>query len=456
MRRQGCRAIPGLSLQTFTRALERPSSTVNTPEIHGSVAVVWKRSFFYGVHHYIVLVIPLFPSSFIMNCSRFAIVLVGGVIIILGGLSASEASLKQGDSATIAGREITVEKLSSLPFIDNEYSRRFKFDSVTNPKLKVLRDRYQLEEVVAPGRDELDQQVLLMDWVHHQFKKFGHPSVNAKGAIEILRAIDDGQTFFCSQYAQVFVSAAAALGWVDRPLALRRHQDGGKNGSSEHSSTEIWSNQYSKWVMLDPTSNMYLERHGVPLNAFEIREEWFYHGGTNLVFVIGKEHKRYHKADLPIFLTHFAEFGNLEVGRDELDKYGFTAYIPNTDLMDSGFDYGKMFIVKDKLCDGTNWHVRQVPAHPESEPYFPIGQASITLEPGAKSIRVVARTLTPNFKSFEARVDEGVWNSSGESLNWPIHSGENHFEMRTVNEFGVRGPVSSVVVRGGGDAALVK
>src|SRR5436305_5384457 len=35
------------------------------------------------------------------------------------------------------------------------------------------------------------------------------------------------------------------------------------------------------------TSNMYLEKNGVPLSAYEIRQEWFYRGGTNLVFVVG-------------------------------------------------------------------------------------------------------------------------------------------------------------------------
>ena len=27
-------------------------------------------------------------------------------------------------------------------------------------------------------------------------------------------------------------------------------------------------------------------------------------------------------------------------------------FIPNTNLMDAGYDYGAMFIVKDALCDG--------------------------------------------------------------------------------------------------------
>ena len=208
------------------------------------------------------------------------------------------------------GGTATLKSLDTLPCVESDYTRRFKFDSFENPKLKELRTRHGLDAVVAPGNDEFERQILLLDWTHRQFKKFGHPSKDAHGALEILRAIDEGHTFFCSQYAQVLVSAAASLGWVDRPLALRRHQGVNRvGGSTEHSVTEIWSNQHRKWVMLDPTSNLHLEKDGVPLNAVEIRQEWFYRGGTNLVFVVGKERKRYRKADLPIFLQRFDGFG---------------------------------------------------------------------------------------------------------------------------------------------------
>src|SRR6187200_1167577 len=129
-----------------------------------------------------------------------------------------------------------------------------------------------------------------------------------------------GQSFFCTQYAQLLASSAASLGWVDRTLALRRHKGvNARGGSTEHSTTEIWSNQYRKWVMLDPTSNMYLEMNGVPLNAYEIRQEWFYNSGKELVFVVGKEKQRYRKADLPVFLARFADFGDLTIEPDELD-----------------------------------------------------------------------------------------------------------------------------------------
>src|SRR6185436_8233258 len=338
------------------------------------------------------------------------------------GSSGAEVSLKEGASIHFDGGTATLTRLVSLPWVESDYTKRFRFDSYDNPKLKELRERYHLTEVIASGKDELKQQVLLMDWTHKRFKKFGRPSADAKGALEVLKAIDDGHTFFCKHYAEVLISCAASLGWVDRSLALRRHQGVAKvGGSTEHSVTEIWSNQHRKWVMLDPTSSMYLEKDSVPLNAYEIRQEWFYRGGTNLVFVIGKERKKYRKSGLPIFLEYFAGFGDLAVHPDELDKSGFIGDIPNTDLMDAGYDYAKMFIVKDGLCDGTKWHVRAVPANPGQEPYFPLGQAALTLLADDSRIRVALRTFTPNFERFEVRLDGGQWTRSDSTLFWDVH-----------------------------------
>jgi hypothetical protein len=309
-----------------------------------------------------------------------------------------------------------------------------------------LRTKYRLDEVVAPGKDEFDRQVHLLDWTHRQFRKFGRPSANPRGALEILKAVEEGHTFFCAQYGATFASAAASLGWVDRLLALRRHRDYPGAGSPEHTSTEIWSNQHRKWVMLDPTANLFVEKDGVPLSAWEIRTEWFEREGKDLVFVVGKDRKRHRKADLPIFLGRFPGFGDLSVPANEMEKYGFTAYLPNTDLMDAGPDYGKMFIVKDRHCEGTKWHERTNPANPAVDPYFPIGQAALGLSVEAGKVRVSLRTLTPNFKEFQARIDGGEWAPCGAAVLWPLRPGPNRLEARTLNRFGVEGPVSTVEV----------
>ncbi len=359
----------------------------------------------------------------------------------------ADEPLKEGDSIHLGGRSVTVRKLGSLPYVESEFTKRFKFDSFQNPKLKELRERHRLDEVIAPGKDEFERQVLLLDWTHRQFKKFGRPSTNCQGALQILKAVGEGHTFFCAQYAEVLVSAAASLGWVDRSLALRRHQGANKaGGSTEHTVTEIWSNQHGKWVMLDPTSNLHLETNGVPLNAWEIRQEWFYRGGSNLVFVVGKERQHYRKTDLPILLGRFAGFGDLTVEPDELDKYGFIGYIPNTDLMDAGYDYAQMFITKDALCEGTQWHVRTLPANPALDPYFPIGQAAMSLRAEDGRLHVALKTLTPNFGRYEVRIDHGEWQTSGESFAWPVHPGLNRLEARTVNQFKVTGPIAQAEI----------
>ena len=379
-----------------------------------------------------------------------AVLALASILTGAVGMGAGAEPVQEGVAIDLGGRAATLKSLDTLPYVESDYSRRFKFDSYENPKLKELRTHYRLDEVIAPGKDEFDQQVLLLDWSHQQFKKFGRPSANARGALEILSAIEEGHSFFCTQYAQLLVSAAASLGWVDRPLALRRHQGVAKvGGSTEHSVTEIWSNQHQKWAMLDPTSNLYLEKAGVPLNAYEIRQEWFYHAGTNLTFVVGKARAKYKKSDLPILLKHFAGFGDLAVHPDELDKYGFIAYIPNTDLMDAGFDYANMFIVKDQLCDGTRWHVRTVPANPSVDPYFPIGQATLSLFAEGGKIRITLKTLTPNFKRFEVQIDGGGWHASDDTFIWSSHDGLNRVAARTVNRFGVVGPISTAVLEMG-------
>lgn len=377
------------------------------------------------------------------SCGAVLLVL----LLIFAPLGSAADGVRVGGCFDLGSAKAAVTKIETLPVIQNEYSARFRFDSAENPKLKQLRERYNLDAVIAPGTTEFDQQVLLMDWVHNRFRKFGQPASSARGALEILEGISEGQAFFCTQYAQLFASAAASLGWVDRVLALRRHQDLIPGRSSEHATTEIWSNQHRKWIMLDPTSNMYLEKDGVPLNAYEIRQEWFYRGGRDLTFVIGKERRRYRKADLPIFLRRFEGFGDLRVDPDELDKYGFIGYIPNTDLMDSGFDYGAMFIVKDQLCAGTQWHTRDLPANPAVDPYFPLGQAALRLRPEEGRLAVELETFTPNFERFEIRIGDGEWKETPAAFHWTPRAGSNRFQAHTVNAFGVCGPVTTLEMR---------
>jgi hypothetical protein len=355
-------------------------------------------------------------------------------------------TLAEGAAFSVDGRKATLTRLDTLPYVENDYTKRFKFDEYGNPKLKALRERYRLDEVVAAGKTEFDRQLLLLDWANHQIRKFGKPTSKARGALDILAANEAGNTFFCAHYGDLFVSAAASMGWVDRAMALRRPDHIG-SGSTEHTSTEIWSNQHRKWIMLDPTFAMYVEKDGVPLNAYELRQEWLVKGGGDLTFVLDKERKRYRKSDIPVFRGRYDGFGDLVLDGGALNVYAFIGYIPNTNLMDAGPDYGKMFITQDEICAGTKWHKRDVPADPARDPYFPINQAALTLTSDGVAVHVSLKTFTPNAWGFLVRSDGGEWQASNRTFRWwPRKPGVNRLEAKSVNLFGVEGPVSTAEV----------
>src|SRR5436190_3761976 len=102
-----------------------------------------------------------------------------------------------------------------------------------------------------------------------------------------------------------------------------------------------------------------------------------------------------------------------------------------------------MFIVKDQLCDGTQWHVRTVPTNPAVEPYFPIGQAALSLIAESGTITVALKTMTPHFKQYEIRLDRADWKVTSDHFVWSLHPGLNRLEARTINQFGVTGPLST-------------
>ena len=136
-------------------------------------------------------------------------------------------------------------------------------------------------------------------------------------------------------------------------------------------------------------------------------------------------------------------FASVYKAYDTIAGVSVALKIPHPHLLDRGFDYANMFNVKDALCDGTRWHVRTAPANPSVDPYFPIGQAALGLRTEDGSLRVELSTLTPNFERFEVRIDGGGWRPSEESFRWDVHPGSNRLEARTLNRFGIEGPVST-------------
>ena len=221
------------------------------------------------------------------------------------------ADAQAGDTFSLGPRKVTVVEYDATPVVRNQYSERYYFDCFGDEEMAKLRQQEKLDDVIAKGKTEFEKQVLVLDWTYKRFPLFGPPGAKADTAREILAAVDQGKAFNCGYFSRVLREAAASVGWVVRDIGLKG-KEGDGNGT-EHSILEIWSNQYRKWIVLDPTLNIYFEKDGMPLNAYEIRQEWFYNEGKGLVIVIGVARERHGVGDLPIIRGHHPGFGNLGI-----------------------------------------------------------------------------------------------------------------------------------------------
>jgi hypothetical protein len=316
--------------------------------------------------------------------------------------------VRQGDVLNLDGRTAAVWTLDTLPYVENDVTRRFRFDRYGDPVLEQLRRECRLDDVIAPGHSEYEKQLLLMIWVTRQIE-FGDPAEvgQERDPLRILDWSRQGRRLYCENNAALMIAAAASLGWVSRPLDL-----------AMHSLTEIWSNDYRKWILLDPTDEYYVESHGEPLGALEIRQDWFANDGRNLTFFRG----------CPTDRVRGRRFGGFHL-----------LYYPHQRELLGRRPADGAFMVRDAWSGEGPRHI--LLERPE-ELYFPVNQAAMTLAPEGRHLRVTLRTLTPNFKGFRFRQDGGAWREIGETFTVELHGGVNLLETQAVNLFGVGGPIS--------------
>jgi hypothetical protein len=152
--------------------------------------------------------------------------------------------------------------VSSVPFLYETPS----------PRLKLLREKYQLDKVIAPGKTEMEQLMLLRFWVRNQCHRgwAGHPAlwIPPWDSLLILESRDRPDCLvMCTHYSCMFTQCCLALGWNARHCIL-----------DHHCVSEVWVDQHRKWVMMDTGNSaeradvgLHFERGGVPLSARELQ-----------------------------------------------------------------------------------------------------------------------------------------------------------------------------------------
>jgi hypothetical protein len=342
-----------------------------------------------------------------------------------------------------------------------------------SPRLKLLRERYQLDKVVAPGQTEMEQLMLLRYWVRNQWHSAwgSHPAawMPPWDALVILESKDQPDCLtMCTHYGCVFTQCCLALGWNARHCIL-----------DHHCVSEVWVDQHDKWVMMDAGNSaeradvgLHFERHRVPLSARELHEA--YHGGKAEGITVCFTSDRLRKAIAPLCrpapppkgkvvprpdVIPLADLGKYPVC--QLNNYRRYAFPGRNDLLTSLYPGEREQGWSEYFYDGY-WWVGDSPDDPRLSPEYSrhlspsrpqdvdwaLNRSHIHLchtdKPG--ELRVDVQTHTPNLLRLE-RAGQGGWRPTPAGFVWKLQPGVNELRVRGVNHWGRAGREARVQVR---------
>jgi hypothetical protein len=382
----------------------------------------------------------------------------------------------------------------------------FTYENLNHPGLKKYREDHKLDQIIAGASSEFEVMMRLLNWAYrvpltendyswnwndvtiepdqltprkrkNAKQDGGRKLNNGEYKVIINNAIPTSKSdmpklngpFFngrrmkamCLYPTQALIGALLSMGFQARHININ------SEGMSGHEVTEVWSNEFNKWIYLDPTVDSYFfnRETGVPLNVLEMHN------------LLVEQMPRVENWERP-FVPDIGKdvISRIRIGmRQGNNPYSIKNY--NNNIFPSLITMGHFKIIprNDFLShplpvpesQGTtmwgwdgflNWYDDAFPKRDEYQKYTnrstdfypPLNQAKVFLNETNKLgiINVVVEEFTPGgFESLLVKVNDGAWHTENKSSwNWRLRSGLNNVKVRTRNVRGILGPVSDINV----------
>lgn len=299
----------------------------------------------------------------------------------------------------------------------------FIFEDPDAPFLQQLRTTYGLEELISQSTSEYDAILRLGGWVGSQFDHGTDPVAGGDKACDPVALVEAGRAgakYWCEIAARLMVHAAASVGLPARIITAST--DG---YTWEHAVAEIWSNEFSKWFVVDPDFNQVYELEGVPLSAIEILQ----HG------MVWEQEGRLQRRQIAPPKSSIPP-------ADPLALYHYVHVDMRTDWCTRslrrgspvGGDLSTWWHAKEDLRDHVLTSSR-FQGNPQSFDWKLNVATSVPLGGGTTGQRRAVLSYSPYFQAFEVNYGNG-WEDAGPQVI--IEPGES-VRVRVVTRFGWRG-----------------
>lgn len=326
----------------------------------------------------------------------------------------------------------------------------FRFQPFNEPVLDELAAREHIRELVSSDRRQFEQILRVKDWVAAQWPHGTPDPYPPWNALMILDWIRSGKTGgFCGQYSQVLLQSLATLGITARYVEI-----GSVENPYAHYVTEVWSNDFNKWVMMDADYNVHFERAGTPLSVMQVHDALLDDTLADVRPVLGRVREGHSApASWPKQTAEFYYYVRYHLKADHLTKPGEPPFDRLYDMIEFDDRRTVRWELSRVKSPYEKTRLTKVRTNDRAAAYAKLNQIQIELVPAAPG--EIALKLQDNvlqldryeYRAIDASGAAEPWQPLREStLKWPMPTAGGSLEVRGVNTRGVAGPISTVTI----------
>lgn len=146
----------------------------------------------------------------------------------------------------------------------------FYYLNKDDPKLVDLKNKYDFEQVVNEGSNEIEKTIALIKWLNRRAEVKPSAMEAKKSVDEMLMGLQSNKVISLQDYNIILEEALSSVGIIARTGELRTSNNLKIKNNSSYSVLEVWSKVHGKWVMVDGTIESFMSREGIPLSAVEL------------------------------------------------------------------------------------------------------------------------------------------------------------------------------------------
>ncbi len=350
------------------------------------------------------------------------------------------------DIIEVTGKQPSADVLKNRNIIRGYYN--YAYQPYDDNRLIHLREYFRLDEVVGGCSSEFEKFEVLATWLRGQWRDAWNP-IRTKGLktpwdawIALNLNADFKASGMCTIYANTFFQCALAVGLTARGNVL-----------DHHFVSEIWSNEYEKWILFDIGFNtaslrtVHMELNNVPLSSVEILQT-VNEGKIDRIKLVtpplwrktwrgdqAKEAKLTTPNNWKSRVGIPTRNNFLQTWLPGELQHGFMQYSYD------GYLWWKKTLIPE--YEEYTWHTSHY-----RDMYWTLNQVEGFLFQTGKlgELKVLLDTVTPNLDRIMLRFDGDEWMETSPEFTWKLKNGTNHLELKSVNKWGFDGIVSKITV----------